>query len=52
MSSRTPVCLLTPRFAVRTLPDDLTADGKLVLVKRLVREGLLTVAAAAPPRAD
>jgi hypothetical protein len=42
----------TPRFAVRTLPDDLTADGKLVLVKRLVREGLLTVAAAAPPRAD
>jgi hypothetical protein len=33
----------TPRFAVRSLPDDLTAEGKLVLARRLVRGRLLTV---------
>ena len=31
------------RFAVRDLPDDLNDDGKLVLVRRLCREGLLEV---------
>jgi hypothetical protein len=39
----------TQRFPVRALPDDLSADGKLVLVRRMLREGLLAVAAAAPP---
>jgi hypothetical protein len=34
----------TPRFAVRALPDDLTADAKLLLVRRLVRARFLTVA--------
>ncbi len=33
----------TPRFAVRSLPDDLTTDGKLVLLRRLVRDHLLRV---------
>ncbi|MEI8257566.1 MAG: cupin domain-containing protein [Deltaproteobacteria bacterium] len=33
--------LETPSFAVRDLPDDLDAPGKLVLVRRLVREGIL-----------
>jgi hypothetical protein len=33
----------TPRFAVRTLPDDLTSEAKLVLARRLVRERCLTV---------
>lgn len=32
----------TPRFAVQDLPDELNAQGKLVLVRRLIREGLLT----------
>jgi ribosomal protein L16 Arg81 hydroxylase len=31
------------RFAVRALPDDLNADAKIVLMRRLVREGLLTI---------
>jgi hypothetical protein len=34
----------TPRFAVRELPDDLTADAKLLLVRRLVRARFLTAA--------
>ncbi|MCA8931715.1 MAG: hypothetical protein KDA49_04565 [Rhodospirillaceae bacterium] len=29
------------RFAVRDLPDDLDDEGKMVLVRRLIREGLL-----------
>ena len=37
----------TPRFAVRSLPDDLTTDGKLVLLRRLVRDQLLRVVSAA-----
>jgi ribosomal protein L16 Arg81 hydroxylase len=36
------------RFAPRDLPDCLTENGKLVLVRRLVREGLLAVEGAAP----
>jgi ribosomal protein L16 Arg81 hydroxylase len=32
------------RFAVRSLPDSLTSQSKLVLVRRLVREGLLAIA--------
>jgi hypothetical protein len=32
----------TPRFAVRELPDDLAADSKLLLARRLVRERFLT----------
>jgi hypothetical protein len=39
----------TPRFAPRALPDDLSDEAKLVLVKRLVRERLLTAAAAPGP---
>jgi hypothetical protein len=39
----------TPRFAVRALPDDLTAEAKLVLARRLVRERCLTVLRPAPP---
>jgi len=39
----------TPRFAALALPDDLTADGKLTLVRRLVRARLLKVAT---PRGD
>ncbi len=35
------VCLAEPRFTVRDLPGDLDEDGKLVLVKRLIREGLM-----------
>jgi len=31
------------RFPIRALPDDLGADGKLVLARRLLRERLLTV---------
>jgi hypothetical protein len=38
----------TPRFAARHLPDVLSPESKLVLVRRLVREGLLVVAAAQP----
>jgi hypothetical protein len=37
----------TPRFAVRSLPDDLTSDGKLVLVRRLFRDKVLTRAVTA-----
>ena len=33
----------TQRFTPRALPDDLTADAKLVLVRRLIRERLLRV---------
>ena len=33
----------TPRFQPQALPDDLTPDAKLVLVRRLLREKLLTV---------
>lgn len=33
----------TPRFSVRSLPDELSSDGKLVLARRLVRERFLTV---------
>ena len=36
------------RFTVRELPDDLNAQGKVVLARRLVREGLLTLAAPSP----
>lgn len=32
------------RFAVRALPDDLNAESKVVLARRLIREGLLTIA--------
>ena len=32
----------TPRFAAHDLPDDLTAEGKVTLVRRLVRTRLLT----------
>jgi|GEM_PF-296664 len=32
----------TTRFAVKDLPDDLSAQAKLVLSRRLIREGLLT----------
>jgi hypothetical protein len=39
----------TPRFAVRALPDDLTAEAKLVLARRLVRERCLSVVRSAPP---
>lgn len=35
------VCLTNQRFKVRNLPGDLDEDGKLVLVKRLIREGLM-----------
>lgn len=35
------VCLKEPRFKVRDLPGDLDDAGKLVLVKRLVREGMM-----------
>ncbi|MEJ6391116.1 cupin domain-containing protein [Gymnodinialimonas ulvae] len=34
-------CLTTPDFRVRDMPGDLDAAGRLVLVKRLVREGLM-----------
>jgi hypothetical protein len=33
----------TPRFVVRNLPGSLTPEGKLVLVRRLVRERFLSV---------
>jgi hypothetical protein len=35
--------LSEPRFAIRDLPGNLDDDGKLVLVRRLVREGLMVV---------
>jgi ribosomal protein L16 Arg81 hydroxylase len=38
------------RFAVRSLPDSLTNEAKLVLVKRLVREGLLAIVPGGPVR--
>lgn len=37
------------RFAVRELPDELNAEGKVVLARRLVREGLLEVQALNGP---
>jgi hypothetical protein len=36
------------RFAVRSLPDFLTRESKLVLVKRLAGEGLLAIASRPP----
>ncbi len=39
----------TRRFAVRALPDDLTADGKVVLARRLVGDRVLSVVRAAAP---
>jgi len=33
----------TSRFAIRELPDDIGANANVVLVRRLIREGLLTV---------
>jgi mannose-6-phosphate isomerase-like protein (cupin superfamily) len=39
----------TRRFAVGSLPGGLSPDGKLVLVRRLVRDGLLTVLSTPPP---
>jgi hypothetical protein len=39
------------RFAVRELPDSLGAEGKLVLARRLIREGLLTIVSPAKDRA-
>ena len=38
----------TPRFAPKDLPDDLTEDGKLILVRRLVRARFLTLADRPP----
>ncbi len=40
------------RFAVRDLPDELNAQAKVVLARRLVREGLLTVVAQILPVDD
>ena len=37
-----------PRFAVRSLPDSLANESKLVLARRLVREGLLAIASRPP----
>lgn len=37
--------LSQPRFSIRVLPGNLDEDGKLVLVRRLVREGLMVVLA-------
>lgn len=37
------------RFPVRALPDDLGGEAKLVLTRRLVREGLLRVAGPSTP---
>jgi hypothetical protein len=48
----------TRRFTVRALPDDLTAEAKLLLVRRLIRDRFLTVASqsapdsSSPPRAS
>lgn len=39
------------RFPVRALPDDLNAEAKVVLARRLVREGLLNIATSAAPAA-
>jgi ribosomal protein L16 Arg81 hydroxylase len=38
-----------PRFAVRSLPDTLTSEGKLILVRRLVQDRFLTIVAASEP---
>jgi hypothetical protein len=38
----------TPRFKVRSLPDNLTDEAKLVLARRLVRDKFLTVAQPLP----
>lgn len=35
------MCLTQARFAVSDLPGDVDDDGKLVLVKRLIREGMM-----------
>lgn len=40
------------RFAVRALPDDLSAESKRVLARRLVRERLLRVARSSPRRLE
>lgn len=39
-------CLSESRFSIDDLPGDLDDNGKLVLVRRLVREGLMVVLAA------
>jgi ribosomal protein L16 Arg81 hydroxylase len=39
----------TPRFAVRSLPDDLTAAGKVVLARRLVLDRCLTMVPESSP---
>jgi hypothetical protein len=39
----------TPRFAFASLPDDLTAEGKRVLVTRLMEDHVLRVARKEPP---
>jgi JmjC domain len=40
--------LETPRFCVRDLPDELDDPGKLVLIRRLMREGLVIAIHAEP----
>ena len=42
----------TPRFTAMDLPDDLTADGKLVLVRRLVRARFLVLGAPRSPAGE
>ena len=37
------------QFAIQDLPDCLDAEGKMVLVRRLVREGVLQWSSASPP---
>ena len=39
----------TQRFAVRELPGELNAEAKVVLARRLLREGLLRVVIPPPP---
>src|SRR5262249_54155602 len=39
----------TPRFVFGSLPDDLTTEGKRVLVRRLMEEHVLRVAQEEPP---
>ena len=42
----------TPRFTPRDLPGDLPADANLLLVRRMVRARLLTLAASSRPTSD
>ena len=39
----------TARFSVRELPDDLSSGAKVVLARRLIREGLLTIVTRPDP---